>query len=130
MFNRNDIVTDGTYFGRVLEVYSAAVIIVAWFTEARNLFNSNGDKNCRSEFAHELKSVHTRYPIEPPATLIALAMEWHEGQTSAMYSLLSTKLIHNDDHLHNLSCEFDRALRLAKTKQLRYACGYLDGLSL
>ncbi len=45
------------------------------------------------------------FPIPIPSELVSLCQDWHNGQTSSMYSVSSTGRIHDEDTLTGLSLE-------------------------
>lgn len=48
------------------------------------------------------------YPISVPCCYIEVAEVWHGGQTSALYSVLSTGYIHDADYRSLLESELRR----------------------
>ena len=58
-----------------------------------------------------MTSKYEEFPIIAPYRLITLCEHWHNGQASAMYSVLSTGRIVNREILVSLSCELSRLAR-------------------
>jgi hypothetical protein len=50
------------------------------------------------------------FPIDASPELVAFCTDWHDGQWSSMYSVLSTGQIHSADYLRGLASEL-RAVR-------------------
>lgn len=68
-----------------------------------------------------------QFPIQAPPELIALCTGWHSGQTSAMYSVLSTGHIHDADTLISLSIELSIDARNTKnTEQYPLLCRWAE----
>lgn len=51
------------------------------------------------------------FPIDADADLIDICRDWHSGQTSAMYSVLSTGYVHSAPLLFQLVCELRHTAR-------------------
>lgn len=62
--------------------------------------------------AAELNSINTVLDSqEEMSALMETASSWHSGQTSALYSLVSTERVHNEEHRENLIEEIEREIR-------------------
>ena len=76
------------------------------------------------------------YPLKVPEAYIEIANIWHGGQTSALYSVASTGLIHTDTHKSKLLYELrhcgdniDTGLFEAWVKSLPEPCVHCGGAS-
>lgn len=53
------------------------------------------------------------FPIDAPAELIAVCADWHDGQWSSMYSVLSSSVIYSEEYLRGLASELRHCKRIA-----------------
>jgi|SRR6185369_9787851 len=60
------------------------------------------------------KIVESYFPIEAPIQLVSVCREWHGGQASSMYSVLSTGVVYDEATLIGLTSELRSALRASK----------------
>lgn len=61
----------------------------------------------------------SQFPMTAPAGLVVICREWHGGQSSSMYSILSTGLIANESTLWGLETELRVCLRHGEIAVLR-----------
>lgn len=52
------------------------------------------------------------FPIDAPAELIAVCANWHSGQWSSMYSVLSSSVIYSEEYLRGLASELRQCKRI------------------